>query len=349
MNQVSPDYDNLKTSVFHRLLQRAFPEWFPYDSIRFFHPFYTAQTNAQFALQQGYGATFRVDRPHFNSLQSTLVYPASEPVKPQKPLFLNKYDDIEWVLSTGASEIIHPAFAEPANLPKKVQEALELIQSKKTSKTDDSLESIAITNAYFTLRMQEILEREAIKMTTGESGPIYQIDVTREYVAFPSVFWECNGLILPNSLAIPVLTRCIADFLGFSDQIRDVTNVNAEYSENEIYQHITNCQTFLSYNADETKLYKRRTNFKRSMDFLLKLAAEGNVAEAKRPWMATLFGKNSSQDDRIVPQAMKTLGRKVATRILAEDNDIGKAAAILLLTALDVAYVEVLAVYLQVL
>ncbi|KAL6712910.1 hypothetical protein ACLMJK_009465 [Lecanora helva] len=324
MNQVSPDYDNLKTSVFHRLLQRAFPEWFPYDSIRFFHPFYTAQTNAQFALQQGYGATFRIDRPHFHSVKSALVYPASEPGKPPKPLYLNTYGDIEWVLSTGANEIIHPAFAEPANLPKKMQEALTSIQSKKPSKSEDSLESITVTKAYFTLRMQETLEREAIKMNASGENPTYQIDVTRD-------------------LAIPVVTRCIAEFLGFGDQIRDVTNPNANYSENEIYQHITNCQIFLSYNADETKLYKRRADFKKSMDFLMNLAAEGNVTEAKRSWMDGLFGKKLQQDERHPIQAMKTLGKSVAKRILEDVHDTGKAAAILLLTALDVAYIEVLA------
>ena len=75
-------------------------------------------------------------------------------------------------------------------------------------------------------------------------------------------------------MAIPVVTRCIADFLGFGDQIRDVGNKKAKYSENEIYQHITNCQIFLSYNADETKLIKRRAAFKKSMAFLLRLAEE---------------------------------------------------------------------------
>ena len=179
MNQVSADYDNLKTSVFHRLLQRAFPEWFPYDSIRFFHPFYTAQTNAEFAIQQGYAPTFQLDRPHFDSVKSTLIYPSSEPEKPAKPLFLNKYDDIQWVLSTGADEIIHPAFAQPENLPKKVQEALASIQSE-TSSSNDSLEDNTLTKLYFTLRMRATLEREVIKMTADQSDPVYQIDVTRE-------------------------------------------------------------------------------------------------------------------------------------------------------------------------
>ena len=64
--------------------------------------------------------------------------------------------------------------------------------------------------------------------------------------------------------------------------MRNVGNSKAKYSENEIYQHITNCQVFLSYNADETKLLKRRAAFKSSMEFLLDLAEQGSIYEASR-------------------------------------------------------------------
>ena len=157
------------------------------------------------------------------------------------------------------------------------------------------------------------------------------------------------------SLAIPVITRCIADFLGFGDQIRDVGNKGAKFSENEVYQHITNCQMFLSYNADETKLLKRRKDFMESMEFLLKLTESGNILEASR-WrisravrdlgrgVASLLDWRLSADEKLTIVSMKILGRLVATRILHEVKDSGRAAAVLLLTALDIAYTSVLAV-----
>ena len=152
-------------------------------------------------------------------------------------------------------------------------------------------------------------------------------------------------MLTSYSLAIPVVTRCIADFLGFGNHVRNVGNENAKFSENEIYQHITNCQMFMSYNADETKLLKRRTDFKRSMEFLLKLAEEGNILEASR-WGISKFGRSffSKHDHEVTSKAMKALGRSVAARILEDERDGGKAAAMLLLTALDVAYISVLAV-----
>ena len=71
MEEVTPDSDVLKSSVFHRLIQRAFPGWFPYDSIRYLHPFYTKTQNQQFAESQGY-------LPDFDS---------TNPRKPAKPIY----------------------------------------------------------------------------------------------------------------------------------------------------------------------------------------------------------------------------------------------------------------------
>lgn len=120
--------------------------------------------------------------------------------------------------------------------------------------------------------------------------------------------------------------------------IRSEKDLSHPHSENEIYQHITNCQTFLSYNADETKLLKRRTAFKTSVCFLERLTEQGNIAEANQSkWTHALFGR-----ERRNP--MTELGFRVAKRILAREKSTGKAAAVLLFMGLDLAYNSVLAV-----
>ena len=105
---------------------------------------------------------------------------------------------------------------------------------------------------------------------------------------------------------------------------------------------------FLAYNADETKLLKRRTAFKKSMAFLLKLAKEGNILEASRYALSRtlqgLFKRKPHSRYDMALDSMRVLGRSVADTILDEERDSGKAAAILLLAALDVAYISVLAV-----
>ena len=135
-------------------------------------------------------------------------------------------------------------------------------------------------------------------------------------------------------------TRYVADFLGFGHLIKGDQNPKAPYSENQIYQHITNCQVFFSYNADETKLLNRRKAYRSSMNFLYDLTMNGNIWQANR-WSITrdfiFMGKKESNP-------MVELGFKVAERVLEHERDAGRSAAILLLNALDSAYNSVLAV-----
>ena len=139
-----------------------------------------------------------------------------------------------------------------------------------------------------------------------------------------------------------MITRYVADLLGFTHRLRSEKNPKAEFSENEIYQHITNCQTFLAYGVDETKILSRRTAFKNSMQFLYDLAKAGQVIAISR-WspshLSSWYGKNDDAETK-----MKSFGIKIAQSVLGQNKDIGKAAASLLLIALDGAYNSVLAV-----
>ncbi|KAH7632588.1 heme peroxidase-domain-containing protein, partial [Sordaria sp. MPI-SDFR-AT-0083] len=114
MKEATPDNDVLKSSVFHRLLQRSFPEWFPTNSVRFFHPFYTAQKNAEYAAAQGYGKDFAI----------TPDTSASNPRKPVDPKILTDPAQIMAVLDDHTDNIVHPVRLETDILPAKVAEVL---------------------------------------------------------------------------------------------------------------------------------------------------------------------------------------------------------------------------------
>lgn len=136
-----------------------------------------------------------------------------------------------------------------------------------------------------------------------------------------------------------MVTRYVADFLGFGDKLSKVaTEAKGMYSENQIYQHITNCQIFLTYNADETKWMQRREAFKSSMKTLIDLTQRGAIWETNQ-WDITraLFGKKQTNP-------MHELGVFVAKQVLDYEKDQSKAAAILLLICLDFAYNAVVSV-----
>lgn len=180
MKEVTPDNDVCKTSVFHRLIQRAFPGWFPYNSIRFFHPFYTGQANARFAKDQGYAPGFRMNvkpegkddmgRPIFNVQESM-------PVKPWKVVNVTQADRIEAIITDTTGSFRHPALKDPSLLPPGMARFFE--QKKTVKKVDGATRVQEDTKAikkYFSDLMKYIIKRESVTMTSA----VYQIDVTRE-------------------------------------------------------------------------------------------------------------------------------------------------------------------------
>jgi hypothetical protein len=313
MKEVTPNNEICKSSVFHRLIQRAFPGWFPSDTIRFFHPFYTAKQNAIYAEAQGYGDQFRetAKEPSDKPKNDMVVAP---PQKPLKPLYLGTVDHISIVLQGEQS-------GDFTNLPPIVGAFLNSdeanLYSDKTKLDilpkilDDYVNSVEKElKTYLDELMRYIVKRESISMTNST----FQIDVTRDF-------------------AIPVVTRYVADFLGFGNKLGKVaTDVRGTYSENEIYQHITNCQAFLRHDGDETKWMQRRQACKTSMKKLIDLARKGTIWEANQ-WDITraLFGKKQTN-------AMHELGVFVAKQVLDYKKDQSKAATILLLICLDFAY-----------
>lgn len=175
MKEVTPNNEVCKSSVFHRLIQRAFPGWFPSNTIRFFHPFYTAKQNGIYAEAQGYGDWFKetVDHPK--------VAVAAPVQKPEKPWYLSKFDDIKIILQgEKAKNFTNPAYYYQANLPQVVRDVLNPIPEKEpkyTSAIDDYVKDVeADLKKYLDNEMRQIVKRESISMTNST----FQIDATRE-------------------------------------------------------------------------------------------------------------------------------------------------------------------------
>ena len=80
------------------------------------------------------------------------------------------------------------------------------------------------------------------------------------------------------------------------------------------------------------------------MQFLFSLAESGTIRDASVMPITRFARKLFGQGAESKPKSMKELGKLVAQRILESERDAGRAAAILLLTALDGAYNSVLAV-----
>jgi hypothetical protein len=179
MKEVTPNNEVYKSSVFHRLIQRAFPGCFPPDTIRFFHPFYTAKQNALFAQAQGYGDEFKETtgkRP--DELKDKVIVEA--PQKPPKTIYLDTYEDIYLVLKRKSENFRNPAYSYKANLPPIVSAVLE--RSGKDIEFSEEILDSYISDVESDLKkylddlMRYIVKRESVSMTNST----FQIDVTRE-------------------------------------------------------------------------------------------------------------------------------------------------------------------------
>ncbi|EPS36543.1 hypothetical protein H072_9903 [Dactylellina haptotyla CBS 200.50] len=347
MKEVTADNDTFKSSVFHRLLQRAFPDWYEANSVRFFHPFYTTATNMKYAQQQGYGEAF--DLPKFNpsnpkDVEKHLadVRKYSDPKKPNPTYKLTKNlkrenmpknvtivikarDAAVEIVKDRNDRFVNPSWQDDYAVPNVIRDVMKKNIARSDRATVDlNIDVIGMERdkiaGYFEKISVNIINtrRQVFAEGNDKRGPVYQIDAVRDF-------------------AIPVITHFFADFLGFSDLI--VGEGGKKYSPNEIYHHIVNVQNYLSYNVDETKIWKRREAFKKSAETLLDLTKNGIIKTASS-WFPR-FGSASS-----APEAyMKELGYRVAVKILknkniAENSD--EAAAVMLLMALDSIYNAVL-------
>ena len=181
MKEVTSDDNELKSSVFHRLLQRAFPAWFPYDSIRFFHPFYTSAKNAEYAEQQGLGKYFRREEVEGNKGmfgKTTYNYAGSDPVKPWKPLYLNDHNEINAVLTDTSDHLVHPARLEVTDLPKAIKDVIKPKKPTSQSQGDEIKADDSSLRTYFADLIHDIIKRESI--LTNTKNAVYQLDITRE-------------------------------------------------------------------------------------------------------------------------------------------------------------------------
>ena len=108
-----------------------------------------------------------------------------------------------------------------------------------------------------------------------------------------------------------------------------------------IYQHLSNCQDYLTYNSDEVSIFPRRVEFRKSIEWLKNASEYGirQVYDGKR-------GKNKPDD---VVWDVRQFGNSMASKLLDnlkgdKDQVIREAAAIRLSIALDAVHKSILVV-----
>lgn len=142
---------------------------------------------------------------------------------------------------------------------------------------------------------------------------------------------------------IPVITRFVVDFLGFWDTVKTPVHPDRKYNENQIYQHIHNCQNYLTYDSDETTLSKRRIAFKGSIAFL-KTQAEHGAYQAQEGLFGWLSRKTETTGDQEYVVKLRDFGVKTSRALARKLANTEEVAAMMLVVTLDAAHKSVMTV-----
>lgn len=195
MKEVTPDNEVCKSSMFHRLTQRAFPEWYPYGSIRFFHPFYTAEKNAELAKAQGYdkeicmkSTALRKAKKNSRGEMTNFDFELtpSNPQRPSKTVYLTNSHDIKRILEDTSDILVYPARTRISDLPTEIHDVLKPGQNNDPKKNGVS-QTVAAKHStvghehiqtYLVNIARDIIKREVV--TTNKAKGIYQLDIVRE-------------------------------------------------------------------------------------------------------------------------------------------------------------------------
>ena len=418
MAEVMPDFNMVKSSVMHRLFQRAFPGFFRADSIHLWQPFHTPAMNTIFAhdqgllsglestsnlgvpekdfkqimtlkrslfylkkdgiisslKKQGLGEYVKVlDDNDFEDLENTRTKIAATyqalpfykkafhngdadadkflsklkwkllrhkvkmqaPRKGPLPTPVSNYNAIKKQFLAKPTIYKNPGYADPTSIPEgplrhvlceqsTLRDLFTEVAEKMVTK-----ESEALLFNYIISMANEIRHREQLNLQKlNEHDHVKQIDIIKDY-------------------AIPVITRFVADVLGFGHLIKTREQLYRPYEENEIYDHIINCQDWVTFDADETRTYRRREKFRASIKVLQKLTSDA-VAESQKMLFEGLrrnyhIVHGDSDDVRKLRQFGVALTQAVTTKLRASnvDKPVEATTAVMLSFALEASHKSV--------
>ncbi|KAI5306174.1 hypothetical protein KEM56_001984 [Ascosphaera pollenicola] len=342
-NEVNYDLDVLGGSMFYKLFQRAFPGWFPYNSLHVTQPMFTRKMNETIAREIGTIDDYNLagPSPPPNTVPVMKYSTVTKVVNDQANFhviwtkYLNdmtpgkKYDSYmlcgDEAANTAQKKLVHDILYGP-------DEFLQLIHS--------STESV----------VKELLEAETLSL--GKN--LNQIDIIRD-------------------VAIPANTRLVADL--FSLDLKTPENPNGQYDSTTLYTHLSNVREFGFFNQDAAVALNLRHKARDSADSLIKTtlqatkrspksivdAPKGAITKANGAFVSLAshipvvgnFVKKHNKIGQTSTGSLRWYGQQVVNELMAagktmeEASDLGWMNAVGGVGTITGLFADVLSFYLQ--
>ncbi|KAH8587872.1 prostaglandin G/H synthase 2/cyclooxygenase 2, pgh2/cox2 [Bisporella sp. PMI_857] len=228
LQEVQQDYKVLGGSMFYKLFQRAFPGWYPYNSLHIMQPMFTWKMNKQIAEEIG-----TIDQ-----------YSLKGPKKPAAPIVITKHSTVLQVLKDQSAFRVPWLPALNDLFPGKTDYGSFMLSGDAASNAKQRalVESIIygpdefgqLIMEFVTAAAKGCLETEGFQMNANN---LCQVDIIRD-------------------IAIPVNARLIGDL--FYLDLKGPQNPNGALTTKELYKHLLNVRTWGFNNNDPALAFLRR-------------------------------------------------------------------------------------------
>ncbi|EMD84856.1 hypothetical protein COCHEDRAFT_1219837 [Bipolaris maydis C5] len=309
-NEVQQDYKTLGGSLFYKLIQRALPGWFPFNSLHVMQPMYTKKANEAIAKEIGTISLYTEADPKpprpvhvlAEGISVREVLHDERFVVPWLPavndLFPGSGKDFSWFMLAGD---------KPENAAQKrmVQEVFHSIPGFE-----------AAISSFVAEVGSKLLAKETFKMKEG----LNQIDIIRD-------------------IAIPMNAQLLSDI--FYLDLRTDENKSGSLSTAEFYKHLLNIRIWGVNNNDPAMAWNRRRwaqegaaiMTKSGRDLVRDVANEKGASGFAGYLASAISDKHKSRSSEIKQNSLRSCGHKIVQGFLSKSISPEKTADICWLTA----------------
>lgn len=169
MAEVQQDYLTLGGSVFYRLIQRAFPKWFKFNSIYVMQPMYLPRMNMEIFKQFGTIDQYSLDAP---------ALPPSTTVLGTQAAISHVINDQKNFRFAYTDKLPDSLFADFMTLGDCTRN--EGNHAKLAAQVRE-YGGFGLLSKEIELKMRKVLAREAYRLRD-----LYQVDMTKEWACYPN-------------------------------------------------------------------------------------------------------------------------------------------------------------------
>ncbi|XXH00292.1 hypothetical protein Hte_006634 [Hypoxylon texense] len=305
-NEVQQDYKTLGGSMMYKLIHRALPGWFPYNSAAVMQPFYTKKANLAIAKELG----------------TIAQYTDEDPKPPRKSVVVFSTDSIKQVLGNHKQYVVPWLPAVNSLFPGKKDLGWFMLAGDGPANIADRENMKKAMSKVPNLHgaVHEFIERVGKQLIDKETFTLKK---------------GLNQIDLIRDIAIPLNAQLLADLFYFD--MRSDENPDGTLSAAELYRHLLNIRIWGVNNNDPAQSWNRRRRAQESAKIMIdstrKLVDEVSRSRGLGFGVISTASKMLGRAQYLKKDSLRSCGYKLVEQLLAQGGSPERVVDTLWLTA----------------